>query len=168
MKTHKDLDVWKKAISLAKFIYDLTKYLPKEETYGLSDQMKRSTVSIASNVAEGAARQSDKEFIQFLYIALGSASELDTQLEICRAIGFKSVPECTLETIHSSPVFLVPANSPWKTIQQAFEDIKAQPYIQFLIIARGPLCELGTQLLISNDLGYMQVTLNPFLPREGV
>ena len=69
---------------------------------------------------------------------------------------------------NSSPVFLVPTNSPWKTIQQAFEDIKTQPYIQFLIIARGPLCELGTQLLISNDLGYMQVTLNPFLPREGV
>ena len=60
MKTHKDLDVWKKAISLAKFIYDLTKYLPKEETYGLSDQMKRSAVSIASNVAEGAARHTDK------------------------------------------------------------------------------------------------------------
>ena len=60
MKTHKDLDVWKKAISLAKSIYDLTKYLPKEETYGLSDQMKRSAVSIASNVAEGAARHTDK------------------------------------------------------------------------------------------------------------
>ena len=99
MKSHKDLDVWKKAIALAKSVYDLTKCLPKEETYGLSDQMKRSAVSIASNIAEGAARQTDKEFIQFLYISLGSASELDTQLEICRAVAFKSIQEGTIDAI---------------------------------------------------------------------
>ena len=76
-----------------------SKVSPREEAYGLSDQMKRSAVSIASNVAEGAARQTDKEFIQFLYIALGSTSELDTKLEICRTVEFKSVQECTLDTI---------------------------------------------------------------------
>ncbi len=87
MKTHKDLDVWKRAIELAKDVYELTKNYPKEELYGLVSQMRRSAVSIASNISEGAARQGKKEFIQFLYIALGSASELDTQIEISKSTG---------------------------------------------------------------------------------
>ena len=99
MKTHKDLDVWKKAIVLAKSVYDLTKDLPKEETYSLSDQMKRSAISIASNIAEGAARQTNKEFIQFLYIALGAASELDTQIEICKEISFNKIKHESLEAL---------------------------------------------------------------------
>ncbi len=87
MKSHKDLDVWRAAIDMARDIYELTKAYPKEEQYGIISQMRRSAVSIASNIAEGAARQGNKEFVQFLYIALGSASELDTQIEVSRAIG---------------------------------------------------------------------------------
>lgn len=82
MKSHKDLDVWRLAVDLATAIYKATKGFPRDEQYGMVAQMRRSAVSIASNIAEGAARQGEKEYLQFLYIALGSASELDTQLEI--------------------------------------------------------------------------------------
>ncbi len=85
MKSHKDLDVWKEAIELAKTVYLVTQDYPKEEMFGLVSQMRRAAVSIASNIAEGAARQGNKEFLQFLYIAIGSASELDTQIEISKA-----------------------------------------------------------------------------------
>ncbi len=86
MKSHKELGVWRAAIDLARDVYDLTKTYPKEEQYGLISQMRRSAVSIASNIAEGAARQGTKEFIQFLYVAVGSANELDTQIEISKAV----------------------------------------------------------------------------------
>ena len=79
-RTHKDLDVWNKSIELAEKIYKVTSSFPKEEQYGIVSQIRRSVVSISSNIAEGAARNSKKEFIQFLYIALGSLSELETQL----------------------------------------------------------------------------------------
>jgi len=101
MKTHKDLEVWKKAVAPVKSAYDLTKDLPREENYSLSDQMKRSAISIASNIAEGAARQTNKEFLQFLYIALGSASELDAQIEICKAISFKNIKHESLEALQN-------------------------------------------------------------------
>jgi four helix bundle protein len=86
MKTHKDLDVWKIAVELAIEVYGITRSFPRDEQFGLSAQMRRSAVSIASNIAEGAARQTKKEFVQFLHIAAGSASELDTQIEIARGI----------------------------------------------------------------------------------
>lgn len=88
MASYKELKVWKKAIDLTVKIYQLCKYLPKEETYCLSDQMRRSAVSIASNIAEGQARNSTKDFIRFLYIAQGSRAELETQLEICKKLNF--------------------------------------------------------------------------------
>src|SRR5690606_35660521 len=84
MKTHKDLEVWKKSIELVTEIYQVTKNFPKEEIYGLTSQIRRSAVSVPSNIAEGAARQFNKEYIQFLYIALGSLMELDTQLIIAK------------------------------------------------------------------------------------
>ena len=87
MKTHKELDVWKVSVDLAKEVYQVTRGFPRDEQFGLVSQMRRSAVSIASNIAEGAARQGTKEFIQFLYVAVSSASELDTQLEIAQAIG---------------------------------------------------------------------------------
>ncbi len=86
MKSHKDLDVWRAAIDMARDIYELTQAYPKEEQYGIISQMRRSAVSIASNIAEGAARQGTKEFIQFLYVAVGSANELDTQIEISKTV----------------------------------------------------------------------------------
>ncbi len=76
---HKDLDVWKKSMDLVEIFYKLTSAFPEEEKFGLINQMRRAVVSIPSNVAEGAARKSNKEFIQFLHVALGSLAELETQ-----------------------------------------------------------------------------------------
>lgn len=71
-------------MQLVKEVYKWTEGLPKEETYGLTAQIRRAAVSVPSNIAEGAARDSRKEFIQFLYIALGSLSELETQIFLAR------------------------------------------------------------------------------------
>lgn len=87
--THKDLEVWKKAIAFVTDLYHKTSNFPKEEIYGLVSQL-RSAVSIPSNIAEGAARQSNKEYIHFLYVALGSLMELDTQLIIAKNLNFLS------------------------------------------------------------------------------
>lgn len=87
---HKDLEVWKKSIALVKKIYEISSKFPKEEKYSLTDQIRRCAVSIPSNIAEGSARNSDKELIQFLYISLGSLAELETQLIISQEIGFIS------------------------------------------------------------------------------
>jgi four helix bundle protein len=80
VRTHKDLDVWNKAMELAEKLYYLTAKFPKEERYGFVSQIRRSAISIPSNIAEGAARNSKKEFIQFLYVAMGSLSEIETQV----------------------------------------------------------------------------------------
>jgi len=88
IRTHKDLDVWKDSIELVTKIYQLVSNFPKEERFGLVDQTKRAAISIPSNIAEGAARNSQKEFLQFLYIALGSIAELETQLIISKKLGF--------------------------------------------------------------------------------
>jgi four helix bundle protein len=86
--THKDLDVWKKSMNLATQVYSLTSRFPKGELYGLTSQMRRSAVSIPSNIAEGAAKHSRKEFIQFLHVASGSVAELETQLVLASRMGF--------------------------------------------------------------------------------
>ena len=86
--SYKDLVVWQKAMDLCEEIYRLVKMLPKEETYALSDQMRRSAVSIPSNIAEGQDRNSNREFSNFLYIARGSRAELETQLTICQKVGY--------------------------------------------------------------------------------
>ena len=88
MAYHKDLEVWKCAIELAKAVYGLTAGFPASEIYGLVSQMRRSAISIASNIAEGAARNTDKEFIQFLHVALGSCSRLDTQYILSKELQF--------------------------------------------------------------------------------
>jgi len=88
MTTHKDLNVWKKSMNLVILIYKLTGQFPKEELFGLSSQMRRAAVSIPSNIAEGHGINSEKELIRFLYIALGSASELETQLLLSNKLGF--------------------------------------------------------------------------------
>jgi four helix bundle protein len=90
VSTHKDLDGWKKVMDLAAQVYSLTARFPKEELCGLTSQMRRSAVSIPSNIAEGAARHSRKEFIQFLHIASGSVAELETQLLLAIQMGFIS------------------------------------------------------------------------------
>jgi four helix bundle protein len=83
---YKDLLVWQKAMNLVVDVYKTTKMLPKEETYGLSDQMRRAAVSIPSNIAEGYGRQTPKSYAQFLTIARGSAYELETQILLCQKI----------------------------------------------------------------------------------
>ncbi|NDP20673.1 MAG: four helix bundle protein [Paludibacter sp.] len=88
MTSHKDLKVWQKGIELVKVIYDITKIFPSNEQFGLTSQIRRCSVSIPSNIAEGCGRNSDKELIHFLYIALGSASELETQIIISQELGF--------------------------------------------------------------------------------
>ena len=80
-------------------IYHLTESLPKSEMYGLTSQIRRAAVSIPSNIAEGAARKSLKEYIQFLYVALGSISEVDTQLELVTRLGFAKVSPEILDKI---------------------------------------------------------------------
>jgi four helix bundle protein len=90
VSTHKDLDVWKKAMDLAAQVYSRTARFPKEELYGMTSQIRRSAISIPSNIAEGAARHSRKEFIQFLHIASGSVAELETQLLLAIRMGFIS------------------------------------------------------------------------------
>jgi four helix bundle protein len=82
ISSHKDLIVWRKSVSLASKVYTATAQLPKDERYGLSSQMRRSAVAVASNIAEGAGRSGRGEYIQFLNIARGSLSELETQLLI--------------------------------------------------------------------------------------
>lgn len=88
--THKDLAVWKKSMDLAAHVCSLTARFFKEELYILTSQIRRPAVSIPSNIAEGAARQSRKEFIQFLHIASGSVAELETQLLLATRMGFIS------------------------------------------------------------------------------
>ena len=92
-RTHKDLDVWKNSISFVTSIYRVTKFFPKEELYGLVSQIRRASVSISSNIAEGAVRKGKKEFIQFLYIALSSAAEVETQLIISKNLDYINVTE---------------------------------------------------------------------------
>jgi four helix bundle protein len=90
VNNHKDLKVWRQGIELTKIVYQLTATFPESEKYGLVSQMRRAAVSIPSNIAEGAARHSKKEFAQFLYIAMGSCAELDTQLIVSEELDFVS------------------------------------------------------------------------------
>ena len=85
---HKDLKVWNKSIQLVIKIYNLVKVLPSDEKFGLSSQLKRSAVSVSSNIAEGAGRSSTKELIRFIDIASGSLSELETQVILVQKLGF--------------------------------------------------------------------------------
>jgi four helix bundle protein len=97
MKTHKDLIVWQKAMDFVEEVYQLTDIMPKSELYGLTSQIRRSAISIPSNIAEGAARNHDKEFLQFLYVSLGSIAELETQLLLAERL--KLISQAPLESL---------------------------------------------------------------------
>lgn len=88
LKTHRDLDCWQRAINLVTVIYKTTAKYPKEEIYGITSQIRRSAVSVPSNIAEGASRSSKNEFSHFLSISLGSLSELETQIIISQNLFF--------------------------------------------------------------------------------
>ncbi len=88
MRSYEDLMVWQKSMLLAKKVYSVQKGLPKEELFGLGDQIRRSVVSVPSNIAEGFGRGSDAEFARFLSIARGSLFEVKTQLQLASELGF--------------------------------------------------------------------------------
>lgn len=90
MHRYKELEVWKRSITLATRVYEITTSFPSEEKYGLISQLRRSVVSVPSNVAEGAGRNSDKQFVNFLSIAVGSLFEVETQLLISNNVGLIS------------------------------------------------------------------------------
>ena len=93
MKSHKDLIVWQKSMDHVAAIYVVTKSFPQEELFGIVSQMRRAAVSIPSNIAEGYGRLYDKETVKFLSNALGSASELETQLIISKDLGYMSLED---------------------------------------------------------------------------
>jgi len=88
--SHHDLDAWKIAVDLVREVYTLTAEFPADERFGLVSQMRRAAVSVPSNIAEGAARGTAREFTQFLIVARGSLAELETQLRISQDLGFAS------------------------------------------------------------------------------
>lgn len=88
IKDFRDLDIWKKGMEIVREVYKLTATFPKNEMYGVTSQMRRAGVSIPSNIAEGFNRRHNKEYRQFLYIALGSCAELETQTEISHDLGY--------------------------------------------------------------------------------
>ena len=88
IESYKDLTVWQKSMDLATIVYRLIRKLPGEERFALCDQIRRSAVSIPSNIAEGKSRNSKREYRQFVGIAKGSAAELETQLILCERIGY--------------------------------------------------------------------------------
>lgn len=88
INSYRDLNVWQKSMELARMVYGLVKYLPREELYALSDQMRRAVVSIPSNIAEGYYRNSTRDYIRFLSLAKGSLGEIETQLFLCENFGY--------------------------------------------------------------------------------
>jgi len=90
MKPHKNLDAWKLSMQFVKNVYTATTAFPNEEKFGIISQIRRAAVSVPANIAEGAARKTKKEFLQFLYIAEGSISELDTLIELSLELNFCS------------------------------------------------------------------------------
>ena len=87
-KPHRRLDAWNSSVDLVMAIYQVTERLPKEERFALISQLRRAATSVPSNIAEGAARQTKKEFAHYIHIAQGSLSELDTHLEIARRLQY--------------------------------------------------------------------------------
>ena len=100
-RKHHDLMVWRESMDLVTDIYRVTSSYPRDEIYGLTSQMRRAAVSVPSNIAEGAARTSSKEFLQFLSIARGSLSELETQIMISRNLGYLSEEGVVLQRVET-------------------------------------------------------------------
>lgn len=95
---HKDLDVWKKSMDLVEEIYKVTSNFPSSEIYGLTNQLRRASVSIPSNIAEGAARKGDKELLYFVNVAIGSVAEIETQLLIAVRLKYMNEEDTIFES----------------------------------------------------------------------
>jgi four helix bundle protein len=89
------LQVWEKSMALAKSVYRISQSFPAHEQYGLTSQMRRAAISIASNIAEGSQRSTDKDFANFVQISRGSLAELETQLLLSKEMGYLSDQEAT-------------------------------------------------------------------------
>jgi four helix bundle protein len=101
LKSYKELEVWKASMDFVVEIYKITEAFPGTERYGLISQIRRSSVSIPSNIAEGAGRKNTGEFIQFLYVSNGSLSEVETQLEIAKRLNYiENNDDCTNRIKH--------------------------------------------------------------------
>ncbi len=110
VKSYKDLIVWQKAMDLVELVYQATKTFPKEEIYGLTNQVRRAVVSVPSNIAEGQARQSSAEFKNFLSIARGSLAEVETQLLIAMRLGYLTQEQlASIMAVHQEVSKILPA-----------------------------------------------------------
>lgn len=96
IKSYRDLDVWKIAMELVKDVYEITAKFPKEEIYGLTQQIRRSAVSVPSNIAEGSGRRSTQEFARFVNIASGSLCEVETQILLAVSLCYVTPDQCEL------------------------------------------------------------------------
>ena len=92
------MEIWKRGIVVVEKVYELTRSFPKEELYGLTSQMRRASVSVPSNIAEGFGRRHNAEYRQFLFVALGSCAELTTQLILAQKLGYLASQSCDLLT----------------------------------------------------------------------
>jgi four helix bundle protein len=104
---HKELNVWKKGMDLVEKIYEISNVFPDSERYGLTSQIRRAAISIPSNLAEGAARKSDKELIQFISIALGSLAELETQYLIAIRLEYLNKDNSLMSLINDEKQLLL-------------------------------------------------------------
>jgi four helix bundle protein len=100
VQTHRDLDIWKVSMDFVIDLYRITETFPNTEKFGLVQQVRRAVVSICLNIAEGAGRFHPKEYVQFLYIALGSVSEIEAQLEISLRLGYLKSTDHQLEQLN--------------------------------------------------------------------
>src|SRR5512138_510298 len=98
IRSYRDLAVWNKAVDLTVLVYRATEQLPPTELYGLTSQIRRACVSVPSNIAEGNQRSTTQDYLRFCRVALGSTGEVDTQLEICRRLGY--LPEDQSHNLH--------------------------------------------------------------------
>lgn len=129
IRNYKDLKVWHEAMGLAEEIYNLSKKFPKDETYGLTSQIRRAVVSIASNIAEGHSRNSTREYIQFISIAIGSLAEVETQLLLAIRLGYltENSTKTTLQNINKLERMLRSLN---RTLKEKFSSkLKHLPLI---------------------------------------
>jgi len=94
IKTYRDLEVWQKARRLVKEIYVISRTFPREEQFGLTAQIRRAVISIPSNIAEGHSRQSTKDYISFISVAIGSLAEVDTQIILAQDLEYLTQKEC--------------------------------------------------------------------------
>lgn len=95
MRDYKKLTVWEKSYTFGVHVYTVTKTFPKEELYGLTSQLRRSAISIPSNIAEGSRRSTEKDFRSFLYIAYGSGAEMEVQIMFAKDLGYIPPEICT-------------------------------------------------------------------------